>query len=104
MKDKIDMKHFLLVTLGSLIVVAGLYFFLVPSDLAVGGVTGLGVIFNRIFPQIPIGIIMGIFNIILFTLAFDVIGRDFGGYNVYSSFTIALAIYYFNMLVLMYRR
>jgi len=99
MKDKIDMKHFLLVTLGSLIVVAGLYFFLVPSDLAVGGVTGLGVIFNHIFPQIPIGIIMGIFNIILFTLAFAVIGRDFGGYTVYSSFTIAIAIYILEMLV-----
>ncbi len=66
----------------------GLYYFLIPANLAVGGITGLAMVINHLFPYIHIDIIMFISNIILFTLAFLIIGKDFGGYTIYCSFLL----------------
>ncbi len=89
----INIKKLILVTLGVVIMSIGLYYFLVPEDLAVGGVTGLAIVINNFCPKIPIGVIMIISNIVLFTLSFLVIGKDFGGYTIFSSFLISFIIY-----------
>lgn len=89
----INIKKLILVTLGVVIMSIGLYYFLVPEDLAVGGVTGLAMVINNFCPKIPIGVIMIISNIVLFTLSFLVIGKDFGGYTIFSSFLISFIIY-----------
>ena len=77
----------------------GLYFFLIPANLAAGGVGGLGVIINRLLPQIPVGVIMFIFNIILFILAFLLVGREFGGLTVYNSLLLSVLIYILELLI-----
>ena len=59
------LKKFLLISLGVIILVAGFYFFLVPTDLAAGGVAGLGMVINHFFPGLPVGIIMALLNIFL---------------------------------------
>lgn len=76
----------------------GLYYFLIPANLAVGGVTGLAMVINNVFPIMPIGIIMTISNIILFALAFLIIGKEFGGYTIYSSFLLSGVIYIFEIV------
>ena len=58
MKKKFDMKSFLTINFGVIIIAMGIYYFLIPSDLAVGGVTGLAMVINSLFPRLPIGIIM----------------------------------------------
>ncbi len=93
MKKKFDMKSFLTINFGVIIIAMGIYYFLIPSDLAVGGVTGLAMVINSLFPRLPIGIIMVIFNIVLFVLAFIVIGPEFGGYTIYTSFLLSGIIY-----------
>lgn len=75
----------------------GLYYFLIPSNLAVGGVTGLAMVLNNIIPTIPIGAIMLILNLILFILAFILIGKEFGGYTIYCSFLLSGLIYIFEI-------
>lgn len=85
MKRKFDMKSFLIMNFGVLLLSIGLYYFLMPSNLAVGGVTGLAIVVNHLFPKVPIGIIMIIANIFLFVLAFTIIGKEFGGYTMYNS-------------------
>lgn len=89
MKNKFNIKKFLIINLGTLILVFGIYFFLIPANLVVGGVTGLAMVLNFIIPTIPVGIFMLVFNILLFILAFAVIGRDFGGYTIYTSMVIS---------------
>jgi uncharacterized membrane-anchored protein YitT (DUF2179 family) len=87
MKEKIE--QFILINIGLLIMAAGLYVFLIPADLAVGGVTGLAMVIQNYFPSINIGLLMIAFNIVLFTLAFIVIGTEFGGLTIYCSFALS---------------
>lgn len=98
MKKKFNVKHFLIMNFGVLLLSIGLYYFLIPSNLAVGGVTGLAIIVNNIFPNIPIGIIMIIANIFLFILAFVVIGKEFGGYTIYNSFAFSAMTFVLEIL------
>ncbi len=94
-----NFKKFLSVTLGSVLMSIGFYFFLVPSHLVTGGVTGLALIINSLIPNFPTGGFMILINIVLFILAFIFIGKEFGGYTMYSSFLISglitLLEYYF---------
>ncbi|MDR7869725.1 MAG: YitT family protein [Tissierellaceae bacterium] len=99
MKIKINAKSFLIINIGLLITSLGLYFFLIPSNLAAGGVTGLAIIINRLMPQVPVGMIMIIANIFLFTLAFILIGKEFGGLTIYNSFLLSGFIYIFEMII-----
>lgn len=98
-KIKINAKSFLIINIGLLITSLGLYFFLIPSNLAAGGVTGLAIIINRLMPQVPVGMIMIIANIFLFTLAFILIGKEFGGLTIYNSFLLSGFIYIFEMII-----
>lgn len=99
LKTKVSAKSFLIINFGLLITALGMYFFLIPSDLAAGGVTGLAIVINRILPQVPVGLIMIIFNIFLFSLAFLVIGKEFGGLTVYNSLLLSALIYIFELFI-----
>lgn len=85
---KFDFKKFMLINLGILIMTVGLYYFLMPSKLAVGGATGAAMILSYLIP-VPMGIILGVLNIILFITAFLVLGREFGGYTIYASLALS---------------
>lgn len=81
--------RFLLINFGLLIMALGLHYFLIPANLATGGVTGLGLIVQAYVPNINLGLLMLGFNIILFILAFILIGKEFGGYTIYASFALS---------------
>lgn len=92
---KISIKHvkrFLWINLGLVIMALGLVLFLEPANLAVGGVMGLSMVIRVYIPWIDLGMLMLIFNIILFVVAFIMIGGDFGGYTIYSSFALSFMI------------
>lgn len=84
-----SVKRFLLINFGLLIMALGLHIYIVPSNLATGGVTGLGLVIKAYFPEINLGVLMLGFNIILFVLAFLFIGKDFGGYTIYASLALS---------------
>ena len=97
MFNKNRVKQGLIITLGTFITSIGLYFFTMPSNLTVGGISGFALSMNHFFPSIPIGIFMMITDIILFVLSFILIGREFGGFTIYSSLllsTIIIALEY----------
>lgn len=89
---KLDLKKFLIINVGLAILTAGLYFFLMPSNLAVGGATGLAMVLSHLIPSIPMGVILAVINIILFITAFLVLGKEFGGLTVYSSLALSAMI------------
>lgn len=78
-------KEYILITIGLALVATGFYFFLVPNDLAVGGVSGLAMIINWYMPGLTIGAIMLVLNVILFIIGFIFIGSSFGVKTIYSS-------------------
>ncbi|TJX14556.1 YitT family protein [Tissierella creatinini] len=87
MNEKI--KKFLIINIGLVISACGLYYFLIPSSLAVGGATGLALVISTLIPSINYSLILIIINIILFIAAFIVLGKEFGGYTLYASLMLS---------------
>ncbi|MDN5352854.1 MAG: hypothetical protein PWQ12_1775 [Clostridiales bacterium] len=90
------MKQYFWISVGALIVAAGLCFFLIPANLAVGGVTGLSMIVHQVMPQISTGTALIVLNIALFIIGFLVIGTGFGTKTIYASFLLSGIVYVFD--------
>ncbi|MDW8801240.1 YitT family protein [Clostridium sp. A1-XYC3] len=84
-----NLRSYFLILLGGLLVAIGTYFFLAPNKIAAGGISGAAIIINSIFPQLPIGGLMMVMEIILFTIGIIVIGPVFGGRTIFCSFSIS---------------
>lgn len=96
---KRNIKEFLLITLGMIMVAAGLYFFLMPSNLAIGGANGLAIVINYWIPSISIGVLMIIINIVLFLLGFLIIGTGFGIKTVYAGIGTSVIVSIFEKVI-----
>ena len=90
MKEKI--KEFVLITLGFLLVAFAVQYFYIPCNITGGGITGIAMVINHYIPSISIGILMIIMNIILFAVAFAVLGTGFGGKTIYAAFGLSFAM------------
>ncbi len=86
---KNNIKEFIFINIGLALVAAGIYYFLIPNNLAAGGVSGLSMIINHFVPQIPVGLLMLIMNLILFVMGIIFIGSSFGIKTIYSSFSLS---------------
>ncbi len=95
---KKNIKEFILINLGLAMVAAGIYFFLVPNNVAAGGVSGLAMVINYYLPMIPIGAFMMMMNVILFIIGIIFIGKDFGVRTIYSSLMLSGMIWLFESL------
>ena len=89
-------KSYILISIGVLIVALGICFFLIPANLATGGITGLSMIIHDLVPSISIGQILLILNVILFVVGFLSIGKEFGAKTIYASFLLTGTIYLFD--------
>lgn len=85
-------KEYLIITLGVILVAAGIQYFYAPNDLAGGGLSGMALILNNYFPQLSVGTIIFIGNLILFIISFIVIGPEFGFKTIYASFGLSVVI------------
>ncbi len=94
MKNKKIIKEYLFTALGTLIVVIGIYFFMVPENLAVGGVSGFSIVLTH-YIKLPISLVSLIINIILLIIGFIFIGKEFGGKTIFS---ILLFSFYLKIL------
>ncbi|MBX4261462.1 YitT family protein [Clostridium estertheticum] len=86
---KTIIKEYILITVGIALVALGFYFFLIPNDLAVGGVSGLAMVINQYMPGLTIGALMFVLNIVLFVVGFMFIGSSFGVRTMYASFGLS---------------
>jgi uncharacterized membrane-anchored protein YitT (DUF2179 family) len=91
---KSTLNDFLMITLGTAICSAGVYFMLIPSHLSIGSISGLAIILSNMIP-LPISLITFILNVGLLLVGFLLIGRDFGAKTVYTSvlLPVLLAIF-----------
>ena len=80
-------KELVIMTLGIVIGAAAVYYFLMPSHLIVGTISGLSIVINTVLGGTPDTLsywIMGI-NAFLLLLAFVLIGNEFGAKTVYTA-------------------
>ncbi|PPA68871.1 YitT family protein [Jeotgalibacillus proteolyticus] len=80
---------FFLMNLGALFVAVNVHFFLSPNSLATGGVSGMSIVLNSLFPNLSIGLFMILVNIILFAIGIAFLGFQFGAKTVYTSFALS---------------
>ena len=82
-------KELVIMTLGMMVCAAAVYYFLVPSKLIIGTISGLSIVLTHILAsmgiQITVGTLVFIINIILLILAFLLIDREFGFKTVYTA-------------------
>ena len=72
------------ITVATFIISVAVYFFLVPSHVSVGSVSGLAVVLSSIIP-LPVSALTMIMNVVLLIVGFVLIGKEFGGKTVYTS-------------------
>lgn len=81
-----------LLTLGTLILTVGVYFFKYPNNFAMGGVSGLSVVLAKILPfATPAGIVT-VLNVFYLIIGFIFLGRKIGVRTVYCSLLFSLAL------------
>lgn len=85
LKNVFDLKRLIWVILGNSIYCIGVVAFILPLDLITGGTTGLGLIANHYF-QIPIEGFAAVFNILMFALAWWMLGASFALTTMVSTF------------------
>lgn len=93
-KKNKGVKSFFSMTLGCLMLAAGVYFFKIQNNFVTGGVTGIGVILAAITP-ISAGVWIWILNISLLIIGFCILGRDTGLKTVYCSMLYSAFTYFF---------
>ncbi|MBP5515514.1 MAG: YitT family protein [Bacteroidales bacterium] len=78
-----------IMTLGMFITACAVYYFLVPSKLIIGTISGLSIVLTNIFDSVGIhiglSVIIMIINAILLVLAWLLIGHEFGAKTVYTA-------------------
>lgn len=83
--------EFAQLTLGTVLIVVGVYFFKFPNNFSFGGVTGLAVI---VAPYLPIGAsdFTFIVNTLLLVVGFCFLGKGFGAKTVYTSMLMSILL------------
>lgn len=79
------------VTVGTLLLTLSLDLFLVPNQIAPGGVSGLAIILNHIF-RWPVGAVTLLINIPLFLTSLKILGSYFGAKTLYSTILLGVTI------------
>ena len=85
-------------TLGSVLLAVGVYFFKIPNGFATGGVTGIGTILAELTPISPGAWIWGL-NILLLLLGFICLGKENGINTVYCSMLYSAITYILEIIV-----
>ncbi|MBE6036320.1 MAG: YitT family protein [Clostridiales bacterium] len=83
--------EFGMITIATIIIAAGVFFFLVPSTVSVGSISGLAIVIGNFIP-LPISAITMILNVALLIIGFIFIGREFGAKTVYTSILLPAVI------------
>ena len=89
---KQTLLDFLLITVGTLVSAVGLYFFKFPNHFSTGGVSGLSIILNGLFPAVKASYFVTGINIVLLAIGLIFIGKGFGIRTIYASLLLSFSL------------
>ena len=87
-------EQYAMITLGIVLMVLGFYYFLLPADLVAGGVSGLGLVFNKLY-GFKLSYTVFVFNMALLALALIFLGKKVFIKSIYGSIVFPIALYFF---------
>jgi len=85
------LKEFGLLTIATLIIAIGVYFFKFPNNFSFGGVTGIAIVLSKYLP-VSAGDIVLILNILLMIISFCLLGKDYSIKTAYVSILMSVII------------
>ena len=97
MFNKRNIREFISITIGTIIVAAAVYFFMYPSHVTVGSAAGLALVISEFVPM-PASMITMIMNVGLLIIGFILIGPEFGAKTVYCAVLLPTCIGVFEWL------
>lgn len=84
-------KEYALITFGAVVAAAAIYFFMLPSHVAIGSGSALAMVLSNFIP-LPVSMISLSLNIIFLILGFVLIGPEFGAKTVYTTILVPLSL------------
>ena len=95
---KSQLKSFLYIIAGVIMVAVGIHFFLLPSKLSIGGATGMALVLSKYIP-LSTGALLVVVNIVLFALGFLIIGNKFGVKTVCASLGLSATVWLLEIFI-----
>ena len=95
---KRNIKEYLIITFGALLSAVAIYFFMLPSHVAIGSGSALAMVLSNFIP-LPISVISLIINVVLLIIGFILIGPEFGAKTVYVAILIPFIIGLFERIL-----
>lgn len=86
-----EIKEFFVITLGAVLAGAAIFFFMLPSHLAVGSASALAMVLSNYIP-LSVSAINLILNVFLLLIGFILIGPGFGIKTVYTSIMVPVSM------------
>ena len=84
-------KEYVIITFGAVVAAAAIYFFMLPSHIAVGSGSALAMVLSNFIP-LPVSAISLIQNVFLLIIGFILIGPEFGAKTVYTSIIVPCSL------------
>ena len=97
MKVRNTIKEFTIITIGTIIVAAAVFFFMMPSHVSVGSGAALAMVLSNYIP-LSVSVITLIMNVGLLIIGFLLVGPEFGIKTVYCSILMPLVMGLFELL------
>ena len=94
MKAWNTIKEFAVITVGTAIVAAAVFFFMLPSHVSVGSATALAMVMSNFIP-LSVSAITFVLNVGLLLIGFLLIGPEFGIKTVYCAVLLPTLIHGF---------
>ena len=88
---------FTIITFGAVLAAAAIYFFMLPSHVAVGSASALAMVIGNFIP-LSVSVITLIINVFLLILGFILIGPEFGAKTVYTAIMVPVAMGVFELV------
>ena len=82
-------KELVIMTVGMLIAAAAVYYFMMPSKLVLGSISGLSIVISNLADkfgvELRVSVVVFAINAVLLVLAWFLIGKEFGAKTVYTA-------------------
>lgn len=95
---QVEIKNFLLITLGTVLTAVGIYFFKFPNNFSTGGVSGISILLGKLVPFLSPAVSMWAINLILLLIGFLFFGRGFGLMTAYCSMLYSFLTWLFEVI------
>jgi uncharacterized membrane-anchored protein YitT (DUF2179 family) len=84
MLNRRAIKDYLMISVGTALISAAVYFFMIPANLCPGSAAALAMLIGNVIP-VPVSLITLVLNMSLLVVGYFLIGPEFSGRTIYTS-------------------